>query len=99
MLPKIRFWKTIRRSAEISARVLDIALPLRCATQPIERVRRVCGSGVFPQERRQLIGGVRLAIQIRNPGDPPLAIDGVLSRRKRIEKTLIKTRGLVAIRI
>src|SRR6266571_2630740 len=79
--------------------MLRVSRALRGASQPIERIDRVRRAWILGEERLEEPCGLRLALDIGNPGDAPLGSRGVLSPGESFERALIVRGGLVAIEI
>src|SRR5713226_6476470 len=99
VLAKVRFWKALDSHAEIAARMRGVTVALGVAPEPVERVRSVGGNGIAAQERNELVIRIRLAIQIRDPGDAPLAIGRVFSGGKIVEDALVVDCGFGAVEL
>src|SRR5260370_39219673 len=69
------------------------------ASQPIKRINRVRRAWILGEERFEESCGLRLALDIGNPGDAPLGSRGVLSPGESFERALVVRGGLVAIEI
>src|ERR1700730_16521909 len=74
-----------------------IPATLRIAPQPVQRVRRVSGDRILAKKYGKSIVGVRLVIQVGDPGDAPLAVVRVSSTGKIIEDALIVGSSLTAV--
>src|SRR6266852_9783672 len=69
------------------------------ASQPIKRIDRVRRGWILGEERFEEPCGLRLPLDIGNPGDAPLCRRGVLSPGESFERALIVRGGPVAIEI
>src|SRR6267154_2032714 len=96
MLAEISFRKTLRGHAEITASMGRASSPLGATAKPVKCVGRIGRDRVLAKERDEFAVGVRLAIQVGDPGNAPLAVVSVFPGGKIVENALIVGSGLAA---